>query len=718
MERGGEDRVSPPRVAVFAALVSAAAPGLLFAPVFGVGPLLIPLVLVVLSGFVVAEASRHRAALAAWRPVLTVLVGLLALTEALLWDTTAGGLPTGATLRALAGGVTESWQLTLQSTWPAHPVAELLLFVPLATLAAGVLAVELVSRPRRPLLAVLPGLAVLILSQAYVALTGPQAVLVAVGFATVAAVLVRSADRRPPEAGAGRAAWRPAVAWLLVVPTLLLAGAGAVLGAVADPLDAPAYSLRDKQFTPLPPDRVASPLDELNDHLRHGEELVFRYTSDVEVDRWRLAVLDQFDGVTWRPGVRPRRLGTRLPPAASVTVPVTEHRASVEYPSPTGPWLPSQPLPASVAGVAPLVDETTGTLLVPGNTGRVDYELSWWEPRIEAQALGDAAVDPAHRVGDVGEVPAEIFQLARQAVGDTRPAFQTALVLERYLRENYTRATGTDLPSGNGWPQLSSFLLETKRGTTAQFATAYVVLARIVGVPARVAVGYRADGAGTDVAVRRGDVLAWPEVAVDGVGWVPLDPAGAPNGAAATPKGLAEATARARENLPAPEQVRDPQLPGEQAADRTADDQDRFTVPVVPILAVVAGLAVAWVLGVPLARLARGVTRRRRRGAPAVVAAWWEARDLLRAHGMACDPGMTVRDLAKAASGVADGRVGDGLAELARSVDVALWSRSGPAPATVDQAWSAVRVLRRGLAGRPLRARVRAALNVRSLFRP
>ena len=78
---------------------------------------------------------------------------------------------------------------------------------------------------------------------------------------------------------------------------------------------------------------------------------------------------------------------------------------------------------------------------------------------------------------------------------DTRPAFQTALVLERYLRENYQLATGADLPSGNGWPQLSTFLLDTKRGTTEQFAAAYVVLARMIGLPARIAVGYRANGA-------------------------------------------------------------------------------------------------------------------------------------------------------------------------------------------------------------------------------
>jgi hypothetical protein len=47
---------------------------------------------------------------------------------------------------------------------------------------------------------------------------------------------------------------------------------------------------------------------------------------------------------------------------------------------------------------------------------------------------------------------------------------------------------------------------------------------------------------------------------------------------------------------------------------------------------------------------------------------------------------------------------------------VALWSRSGLAATTVDDAWSAVREVRRGLSRGPLLSRVRAALNVRTLF--
>jgi hypothetical protein len=702
------------RGAVVAVLVSAVGPALLFAPVFGIGPLVLPLALVVVTGLGVVEACRHWPALVPWRAVLVLVIGLLVLVEALLFPTTASGLPTGETIRALAAGLTDSWQLTLQSTWPARSDPELLLFVPLAAVAATTLAVELLARLRWPLVALLPGLAVLGLSQAYVALTGLTAMLAAFGFAVVAAVLLASSDKGETVTRTRR----PVVALLMVVPALILGVAGALLGTAVDPADRSAYSLRDKQFAPLPPERVASPLDELTEHMRRPDDEVFTYSTEAAVDRWRLVVLDQFNGVTWTPSVQPRRLGTALPPAPAVTVPTTEHSAHVEYADTGGPWLPSQALPASVTGLAPLVDETSGTLFVPGRTSPVTYDLSWWEPTVRADVLGDAAIDATARTGfgDLGEVPDGIADLATKAVQDTRPAFQTALVLERYLRENYTLATGADLPSGNGWPQIQTFLLDTKRGTTEQFAAAYVVLARLIGLPARIAVGFRASGAGADVTVHSGDVLAWPEVAVEGVGWVPLDPAGAPSGTGVEAKGLAEVTARARDNLPSSEDLRDPELRDDKNAADDADAGDDLELPIAAILMTVGVLVAVWVLGVPLARCTRGWLRRRRPGARAVVGAAAEARDRLRAHGVPCTAGMTVRDLAGAADPLVDQQVVTGLRTLARVVDLALWSRTGPAPTTVAEAWSAVRDVRHGLSRRPWSSRLRAALNVRTLF--
>ncbi len=699
------------RVSVLAVLVVAAGPGLLFAPVFGIGALALPLALVAAAGFAVSELCRRLPGLVPWRPVLVLVVGLLALSEATLFPTTVAGVPTAETGRALLAGVTESWQLTLQSTWPARPDPELMLFVPLAALAAVVLGLELL---RWPLLALLPGVAMVVLSQAYVSLTGLTAMLAAFAFALAAGLLLSTSDG--PDDAVPTSRRRSFVAFALVVPTVVLAVAGAVLATVVHPVDRPAVSLRDKQFVPLPPDRVASPLDELTDRMQEPGDPVFTYSSEAPVDRWRLAVLDRFDGVTWTPSAQPRRMGAELRPV--LDVPRAEYTATIRYPETETPWLPSQALPASVRGMAPLVDETSGTLLAYDRTGPVSYELTWWEPRPDPAELRDAAIDPAARTGfgDLGQVPEGIADLARDAVRDDRPAFQTALVLEQFLRDNYRLATGDDLPSGSGWPQLSTFLLDTHRGTTEQFAAAYVVLARIVGIPARIAVGFRApERTGDDVVVRNSDVLAWPEVAVAGVGWVPLDPAGATSGKGTKPKGLAEATAEAREQLPPLEDVKDPELPENDQENEGAAESGGGPFPWAWVLGGAGALVVAWIAGVPLFRALRARRRRRRPGAAAVVGAWAEARDRLRAHGVPFTPGMTPRDLATATK---DPLVTPGLQSLARAVDVALWSPTGPAPNTAAEAWAAVRTVRAGLAKRPFSARLRAALDPRTLVPP
>lgn len=705
------------RVSLIAVLLAAVGPGLLFAPVFGVVALLLPLLVIGLVVLGVTELVRYRPSLEPWRALLALLLGLLALSAAVLWP---AGVPVGATVTALAAGVTESWQLTLQSTWPARTDPELLLFVPLAALVAAVLGVELLSRLRWPLVALVPGLAVLGLSQAYVALSGATALIAGFAFAALAAaLLISTRELATPATVAERPTRRTVVAVVLVAPTLVLAVAGAVLATAADPFERPAYSLREKQQVPLPPARVANPLDEVAGRMLDPREPVFTYTSDLPIDRWRLVVLEEFNGVNWTPGGQYRRMGANLEVSPSVTAPTDRRSASVEFLDEDARWVPSQAMPASVSGLAPLVDEDSGMLVVPEHDGPVRYDLSWWESDPDSKLLYGAAIDPTVRMGDVAAMPPEISQLANDAVAGMRPSFQTALVLEKYFRTNYKVATGENLPTGSGWPQLTKFLTETKRGTSEQFATAYVVLARSRGIPARVAVGFRSTegtgGPGTDVVVRNQDVLAWPEVAVAGVGWVALDPTGEAAGSGAPAEGLAESTARAREALPEPEEIQEPELPPADQNDTAADAGPGITIPWLTIGSILAAAALIWLVGVPLTAAIRRWRRRRRPGAGAVVGAWHEARDRLRAYGVPFTTGMTVRDLAGT---VPDPPVVAGLQALAHHVDTALWSRAGPNQSTVDEAWSAVRAVRRGMAARPLMTRLRAALNVRALRSP
>ncbi|RZQ61527.1 transglutaminaseTgpA domain-containing protein [Amycolatopsis suaedae] len=695
--------ISRSRVAQACVLALVLLGGLLFAPVFTFGALWLPAGLAVLVAFGVAELCRRLPGLVPWRSLLVLVAGLLAVAVAVV------GVPTGQAFGVLADGVLHGWQLTLQSTWPARPEPRLLAFVPVAVVVAATIGLELLHRLRSPLPALLPGLAVIGLSQAYSALSAGPALAVALAVAAVAGLLLVDTGDHVGVRGQRIA--------LLAAPAVALGVVGALAVGMADPLGRPAWSLKQDETAPLSAAAVANPLGEIASRLTRPDVEVFRYTSDARPAYWTVAVLDQFDGVSWTAGGSFRRVGAELPPGTGVTVPVQRRSAAVTTTGALdGPWLPSQPLPASVGGVDPLVDEARGTLVTAGPPARAaSYTLSWWET--EPARLSGAALDPhaPGGFGALGGVPPEIEKLAREAVG-VRPSFEAALALERFFTDNYRLATGRDIPTGHAWPQLRRFLLETKQGTSEQFATGYVVLARLLGIPARVAVGYGAPPQPTpagEFVVRNADVLAWPEVAVAGVGWVPLDPIGNAAAGSGTGGGLAEVTERARAQLPPPQELRDPPLPPAPpgAGEEPGGSWDW------PLAAVVAGAVLAvvvlgWLLGVPLATAVRSWRRRRRGGA---VAAWAEARDRLRAHGVPVTVGMTVRDLAAASAPLTNESTVDALRSLAVTVDAALWS-GGSVPA--GPAWQAVRAVRKGLSRRPAGARLRAAFNARALLPP
>lgn len=709
---------------------------LLFAPVFGITALLLPVgvpAAVLLLGTVVS--ARHEA-LPVWRPLLLTGAGVLAVVETTLWSTTVAGLPTGRTVRALAAGVTDSWHLTLESTWPARPDPALLLFVPLLVVLAGVLGIELLHRLTEPLAALGPSLAVAVLSQLYAPLTAGPATVMALAYAAAAGALLVAERAALPGAQPPPARWhRLAAAAPHAAPVAALAAVAALLAGPVMPVDAARYSLRSDRSAPLPPAAVASPLDEIASRLARPGVTAFRVHGATGVDRWPLVVLDAFDGANWTSGDRFRRMGTALRPDPGVTVAVHERSAQIEVTGVGGPWLPSQTWPAGVEGVSPLVEERHGTLLLPGSGGPARYTLRWWQPEVDAAALGTAGVDPwlPGGFGGVGTVPPRVTELAARVLQGAPPSFQAALALERHLRQNYRIATVEDLSTGHGWPQLADFLLRTRWGTSEQFAAAYVALARASNIPARLVVGFRtpakqdSDGGYT---VRNGDVLAWPEVAVAGVGWVPLDPSDAKGADVAPPgSGLSAATARARSQLPASGAPRGaPAARGQPGEDRDGSAALRmpWTVVLGVAAALLAVLLVGWLIGVPAVKAGRTWRRRRRPGPGAVVGAWEEARDRLREHGVGVSAAMTVRDLAGAATPITDQSTVDALRRLGTTVDRVLWSappgertdRDDAWAAVRDDAWAAVRTVRHGLARRGRRARLRARFDPRSLLPP
>jgi len=100
-----------------------------------------------------------------------------------------------------------------------------------------------------------------------------------------------------------------------------------------------------------------------------------------------------------------------------------------------------------------------------------------------------------------------------------------ALAIQLWLGENgvYSRRTSHD----GAEDPLADFLFGDRTGHCVYFAHAAALLLRSRGIPARVGAGYAVDarnrGSGSALLVRGRDAHAWPEIYLEGAGWVPFD---------------------------------------------------------------------------------------------------------------------------------------------------------------------------------------------------
>lgn len=88
----------------------------------------------------------------------------------------------------------------------------------------------------------------------------------------------------------------------------------------------------------------------------------------------------------------------------------------------------------------------------------------------------------------------------------------------------------TLLPAQLGRDAVDDFLFTTREGFCEHYASAFTVLMRAAGIPARVVTGFQGgvwNKMGQYLLVRNSDAHAWSEVWLEGRGWVRVDPTGA-----------------------------------------------------------------------------------------------------------------------------------------------------------------------------------------------
>jgi TgpA N-terminal domain/Transglutaminase-like superfamily/Domain of unknown function (DUF4129) len=334
----------------------------------------------------------------------------------------------------------------------------------------------------------------------------------------------------------------------------------------------------------------------------------------------------------------------------------------------------------------------------------------------------------------------ELAKLAGQiaARAHAHTPYQKALALQYYFTRSGKFSYSTSVSLLAGIPGLIQFLYHTKTGYCQQFAFAMAGLARLLGIPSRIAVGYTAGspaGRRGTWKVTTGDAHAWPELYFTGLGWIRFEPTpggpggqgtatapdfGAPPGVGIQPTTPPGQSSRSKAGLGAGAQneahLHNLGLSGTGTASQAGTPGHGIAGWVLLIAAIVIAAAAI------TPPVARSVVRHRRLRAAGDArlahAAWREARDDLADYGFACRPSESPRAVAARAGSTLqlDLQAREALARIARAEERARYA-TAPLPAPTLRADCAT--IRRALARQAGRAeRWRARLLPTSMLTP
>lgn len=512
-----------------------------------------------------------------------------------------------------------------------------------------------------------------------------------------------------------------------VLTLALMAAVAASSGVYAAPLvagDEPRTVLRHDIVPPFDPRDQPSPLAAFRKYIKDQKDTeLFTVRGLPENTPVRLATMDAFDGVVWNvadSGTAEgsgafRRVGERIP----TTVQGTQTQIEIEIQGLDGIWLPTvgQATGVEFAGrrsraqeAAFRFNDVTGAAVLPEGLREGDtYVLDAVVPPVPDDAILGSAEIGRVLLPNPLQVPESVgTKAAALASSATTPAL-VARALETTLAQtgwfSHGIAESNDYPSlaGHGAWRINELLTATPMvGDSEQYASAMALMARHLGLPSRVVLGFVADDdtptTGDGGRVFRGDdIRAWVEIAYVGHGWVPYFPT--PPETKTPSEDMAEEEAEPQPQVvqppPAPEDPVDPPEADTEDPDVDAAEDDVDTgVDYLRIVLVTVATAIPILLLVlpPLLILAAKARRlRRRRSASSALAratgAWDEVVDVARDHDHALSPMATRRENARSLMAAYPQAPAAAIAERA---DAAVFAPGMPADADVEALWSDV----------------------------
>ena len=354
--------------------------------------------------------------------------------------------------------------------------------------------------------------------------------------------------------------------------------------------------------------------------------------------RWRTAALENYDGRRWTPNLTIRPIGRTLGP---VTGPVIDTTVTFLDQSLNLVPLPGAPVSLDV----PVETDADRTIVRLVEQPEPDDEIGL---RANVSPTTGDAIEVGIVPRLVDDSTSGFSELAGGLAGDGSPIDQLTQ-LETTMRDDFVLDPGVQ---GGGLQQalIDRFLRDTQRGNAEQFATSFTLLARSLGIEARVATGFVVDEpSATDsdgsLTLTSADATVWPEVQLTDGRWLAFDPVpleAATDGAPPPPEPQVQTPAAPQPPIAPPPDPDNESTPTEEPASDGAASALSTVVGVAIRSAVAVSIVLLPFLIIAGTILGMKLRRRRRRlraddPCQRIRGAWASATDVL------VDAGMTIR---------------------------------------------------------------------------
>ncbi|PYC87778.1 transglutaminase [Streptomyces tateyamensis] len=283
-----------------------------------------------------------------------------------------------------------------------------------------------------------------------------------------------------------------------------------------------------------------NPVVSLADGLRRPEnQVVIHYHGTDPALRTaylRTTALDDFNGTDWLPGNQPADAIPDPIPAPeglekAVDAPAMTTEVSISD-TLSSQWLPV-PFPLQRATVKGdwRFEPESGSLIGAKNqksTG-MRYTVTSLDVSPTADQLRQAPAAPTALLQKYtalpNNLPAVVHSTAVKQTADARTAYDKAMALQTWFTSTGGFLYSPSVDPGTGPDAIAKFL-QDKRGFCVHFAATFAAMARTLGIPARVAVGFApGDDLGEgNYQVGTKDYHAWPELYFTGIGWTRFEP--------------------------------------------------------------------------------------------------------------------------------------------------------------------------------------------------